>query len=45
VKDPVGIGKLLTHNFFAPLNDSNDLTAAEEINYNYKSMPDELSLL
>jgi hypothetical protein len=39
------IGKPLYYEFFAPLNDKNDQTAKEEITYDFKSMPDEVTLL
>lgn len=46
VKHPIGTGTLMLINFFAPLNEKSPATAADEINYiQYKSMPDELSLL
>jgi hypothetical protein len=40
-----GIGKPIYYEFFAPLNDKNEKTAKEEIAYNYKAMPDEVTLL
>lgn len=40
-----GIGKPIYVDFFAPLNESNDKTAAEEIKFDFKSMPEELELL
>jgi len=46
VKAPsFGIGKQFTVHFFAPLNEKNDLTASQLINYDFKSLPDDLSLL
>lgn len=36
VKDPIGIGKQININFFAPINEENDMTAAEEINFDFK---------
>lgn len=45
VKDQVGIGKHMIVNFFAPLNETNDKTANQEVSYDYKHMPDELTLL
>lgn len=45
VKDAVGIGKSYILNFFAPINEESDSKAAEEIDYNYKQMPDDLKLL
>ena len=40
-----GIGKPVFVEFFAPLNEKNDTTAAEEIKYDFKSLPEELDLL
>ena len=40
-----GIGKPIYVDFFAPLNETNDKTAAEEIKFDFKSMPEELELL
>ena len=39
------IGKPIYYEFFAPLNDKNEKTAKEEITYDFKSMPDEVTLL
>jgi hypothetical protein len=36
VKDPIGIGKLIKLNFFAPINEESDITASEEINFDYR---------
>jgi hypothetical protein len=40
-----GIGKPLYYEFFAPLNEKDDKSAREEITYDFKSMPDEVTLL
>lgn len=46
VKDSIGIGKLLKIEFYAPLDESDDVSASKEIAYDrYKLMPDELQLL
>jgi hypothetical protein len=40
-----GIGKPLYYEFFAPINEKDDKSAREEITYDFKSMPDEVTLL
>lgn len=45
VKDPVGVGRSIFYQFFAPLDETSDETAKEEIDYGYKELPDDLVLL
>lgn len=45
VKDKDGTGKHMVVNFFAPLNETNDKTAAQEIIYDFRQFADELTLL
>lgn len=45
VKDSAGIGKQIVIDFFAPIDEENDKTASQEINYDYKYMDEELKLL
>jgi hypothetical protein len=40
-----GIGKAIHYNFFAPLNEKTPQSAAQEINYDFKYIPDEVTLL
>lgn len=40
-----GIGKPVHYDFFAPLNDRSPKAAAQEIDYNFKHMADEVTLL
>ena len=40
-----GYGKHFLIHFFAPINDTSDESARQEINFEYKSMPDELWML